>query len=69
MAKIQQQPAQQPRKSGRPSVGSFRLETMLPVECLRELMRREAASGEYRTRIAARILIIELVGTKHLPPN
>jgi hypothetical protein len=69
--KTPQKPAAQPaiQVRGRPRLGSWRLETVLPAAALEELKRREAQSGVYRTRICARILIVELVGTKHLPPS
>jgi hypothetical protein len=56
VAKIQRQQHAPPRKIGRPTVGSYRLETMLPAQVLKELMREEAASGVYRTRVAANVL-------------
>ena len=47
---------------GRPCLGSYRLETMLPQACLDELIRREESNGLYRTGVAALILIKELTG-------
>jgi hypothetical protein len=47
---------QQARKCGRPQLGSFRLECMLPRKVLDELMRHENETGLYRTRIAANVL-------------
>jgi hypothetical protein len=38
---------------GRPKLGSYRLETILPAAALDELKKREAQTGVYRTRIAA----------------
>jgi len=38
---------------------------MLPKAALDELVKREAASGQYRTRIAASILERELLGEVH----
>ena len=51
-----------PRRPGRPKVGSYRLETMLPKECLDELIRREEAGLGYRTRVAADVLCRVLIG-------
>jgi hypothetical protein len=51
------QPAPAPApKAGRPSVGTFRLETTLPQQVLDELIREENATGLYRTRVAANVL-------------
>jgi len=50
------------RGRGRPKLGSYRLETILPRAALDELLRREAESGQYRTRVAAEILCRELCG-------
>lgn len=44
------------RVVGRPRLGDFRLETMLPLAVLDELVRVENESGVYRTRVAANIL-------------
>jgi hypothetical protein len=44
------------RTGGRPRLGTFRLECMLPAAALAELVRREEQSGVYRTRVAARLL-------------
>jgi hypothetical protein len=44
------------QKVGRPKVGSYRLETIVTHDVLEELMREEAASGLYRTRVAANVL-------------
>jgi len=51
-----------PKGRGRPSVDSYRLETILLEACRDELIRREQASGIYRTRVAAKLLIVALVG-------
>lgn len=51
-----------PRGPGRPSLGSFRLETVLPQAAFDELKRREAATGIYFTRVATAILCTELLG-------
>jgi hypothetical protein len=42
---------------GRPRCGDWRLECVLPRYVLEELMREEIASGLYRTRVAANVLI------------
>jgi hypothetical protein len=55
-------PQQQIQARGRPRLGSWRLETMLPQRCLDELIKRENESGVYRTRLAAEILCRELIG-------
>ena len=44
------------QKAGRPKLGSFRLECMVPGQVLAELMRQEAETGLYRTRVAANVL-------------
>jgi hypothetical protein len=54
-----------PRRIGRPRCGDYRLETMLPKAALDELLRREAETGIYRTRVAAEILCRELIGDVH----
>jgi hypothetical protein len=52
------------RGRGRPRlpIPNVRLECMLPKAALDELVKREAASGQYRTRIAASILCEQLIG-------
>jgi hypothetical protein len=42
---------------GRPRLGDYRLETMLPIQVLNELVRVETESGVYRTRVAANVLL------------
>ena len=56
--RTQSQPQQQQSVNGRgrPRLGSFRLETMLPRAVLLELERVECETGVYRTRIAANVL-------------
>jgi hypothetical protein len=51
------------RGPGRPKLGDYRLETILPQAALDALVKREAESGVYRTRIAAAILCEELLGS------
>jgi hypothetical protein len=41
---------------GRPRLGEYRLECMLPRAVLDALIERENESGVYRTRIAANVL-------------
>jgi hypothetical protein len=41
---------------GRPRLGSYHLQTMLPAKVLDELMRAENETDVYRTRIAANVL-------------
>jgi hypothetical protein len=41
---------------GRPRLGDWRLETMLPRSVLDALVERENETGVYRTRIAANVL-------------
>lgn len=41
---------------GRPRVGDFRLQTILPIKVLDELLRAENETDVYRTRIAANVL-------------
>jgi len=55
------------RGPGRPKVGDFRLECMVPKAVWNELLRREQAGQGYRTRIAADILTIELIGHINSP--
>ena len=50
------------RGRGRPKLGTYRLETIVPQSVLDELKRREAATGIYRTRVAAALLIEALTG-------
>ena len=50
------------RKRGRPRLGDWRLEITLPATVKHELLRREEATGLYRSRIAAAILTRELIG-------
>ena len=51
-----------PRGPGRPKLGSWRLETVLPAAVLDELKKREEKTGIYRTRLCAAILERELLG-------
>lgn len=44
------------RHIGRPRVGSYRLQCMLPAVVIEELVRIENESGDYRTRVAANVL-------------
>jgi len=55
------------RARGRPRLGDVRLETIVPKAVWEELLRREAATGVYRTRVAANILTEELVGCVRRP--
>jgi hypothetical protein len=49
--------SQAPRRGrGRPSLGDYRLQAVLPQAVLDELKKREAATGVYHTRVAARVL-------------
>jgi hypothetical protein len=50
------------RRPGRPRLGDYRLEMTVPQAVLDRLEQLEAERGIYRTRIAAEILINELVG-------
>jgi hypothetical protein len=56
-----------PRQRGRPKLGDYRLECMLPKAVWNELIRRENAGQGYRTRIAADILTVELIGHINAP--
>jgi hypothetical protein len=62
--KNQQQKA--PEGRGRPRLGSFRLECMLPQQVLDELVRIENETGIYRTRVAANVLCEWLKTTRSL---
>ena len=57
MAKYQQ-PQAPPKVQvrGRPRVGSYRLQCILPAQVLAELMNVENNTEIYRTRIAANVL-------------
>jgi len=41
---------------GRPKLGVFRLQTILPANVMNALLDAENATGAYRTRIAANVL-------------
>ena len=56
-AKPKAKPAPPQKGPGRPRLGTFRLECMLPAKVLAELMRQEAETGLYRTRVAANVLV------------
>ena len=58
---MQSQPI--PRRCGRPKLGEWRLQCIVPRAVLDELLRREEQSGIYRTRVAAEILCRELLGS------
>jgi len=62
--KPQQQPA---RKCGRPRLGSFRLECIVPREVLEQLLRVEAETDVYRTRVAANVLCNWAKSAKNRP--
>jgi hypothetical protein len=53
---VQQAQQQQQRSIGRPRVGSYHLQTILPRYVLDELMNVENETNVYRTRIAADVL-------------
>jgi hypothetical protein len=55
------------RGRGRPRLGDYRIECVVPKAALDELKRRETATGIYRTRIAANILCGELIGGAAAP--
>jgi hypothetical protein len=50
------------RGRGRPRLGEYRVECTVPRAVLDELLRREQATGQYRSRICADILCDELIG-------
>lgn len=50
------QQRQQVTPRGRPKVGDYRLETMVPKEVFALLMQREAETGQYRTAVARNVL-------------
>jgi hypothetical protein len=50
------------RRQGRPRLGDYRLETVIPQAAFDELKRREAAGEGYFARVAANILCTELIG-------
>jgi hypothetical protein len=55
--RLQQQRQQQAQNGrGRPRLGTYRLECMLPKYVRDELMRVEIESEVYRTRVAANVL-------------
>jgi hypothetical protein len=56
MGTLQRRPQQIVRGRGRPKLGDFRLETMLPHTVFKKLLRVENETGVYRTRIAANVL-------------
>ena len=49
------------RGPGRPKLGDCRLECVIPKAVMDELMKIEVTTGQYRTRVAARILERELI--------
>ena len=51
-------------RRGRPRVGEWRLECVLPKAALDELVKRENQSGKYRTAIAREILCDQLLGSQ-----
>jgi hypothetical protein len=55
-------PKAEKRARGRPRLGDARIECVVPRAVLDALKVRESSTGIYRTRIAAEILITELIG-------
>jgi len=51
------------RRRGRPKLGNYRLECVLPEAVFDKLVEEESRSGTYRTRIAANVLC-EWAGTQ-----
>jgi hypothetical protein len=51
------------KSRGRPRLGNYRLECLLPREVLDKLVQVEAATNVYRTRVAANVWC-EWAGTK-----